>query len=45
MAAPESILKLCENWLTATGRPLDPLVYKLYDLSDEEVALVEGWNE
>ena len=35
-------LKQLETQITATDRQIDQLVYKLYDLTDEEIALVEG---
>jgi hypothetical protein len=28
--------------ITCTDRLIDPIVYKLYGLSDEEIAIVEG---
>lgn len=31
-----------ETQISATDRRIDRLVYELYDLTDEEVALVEG---
>jgi len=36
------ILQQLETQITATDRQIDQLVYKLYDLNDEEIALVEG---
>jgi hypothetical protein len=37
-----NILKQLETQIAATDRQIDQLVYKLYDLTEEEIALVEG---
>lgn len=44
MPAPDSVLKLCETFAVqkTTYRQIDRLVYKLYGLTKEEIALVEG---
>ncbi len=36
------ILQQLETQLTATDRQIDRLVYELYNLTEEEIALVEG---
>ena len=36
------ILQQLETQITATDNQIDQLVYKLYDLTDDEIALVEG---
>ena len=36
------ILQQLETQITATDRQIDQLVYKLYDLTDDEIALVEN---
>jgi hypothetical protein len=33
-----------ERQITATDRKIDRLVYELYELTDEEIALVENEN-
>ncbi|MGD8904055.1 MAG: hypothetical protein PVI67_10860 [Anaerolineae bacterium] len=33
---------LCERQIKATDCEIDALVYELYDLTDEEIAIVEG---
>jgi len=38
---PETLRRL-ETQISATDRQIDRLVYELYDLSDEEIELVEG---
>ncbi len=33
---------MIEHQITATDRQIDRLVYELYGLTDEEIAIVEG---
>jgi hypothetical protein len=36
---------LLERRITATDNRIDQLVYKLYDLTEEEIAIVEGTSK
>ena len=38
----DKILSLSKGQITATDKQIDKLVYELYGLSDEEIAIVEG---
>lgn len=42
MPAPESVKKQLETQLAVTDRQIDRLIYDLYELTDKEIALVEG---
>lgn len=42
MPAPAEIRKFVERQITATDRQIDRLVYELYGLTEEEIAVVEG---
>lgn len=42
MPAPAEIRKLVERQIAATDRQIDRLVYELYGLTEEEIAVVEG---
>jgi hypothetical protein len=42
MPAPESVKQLIETQIAATDRQIDRLVYDLYELTDEEIKLIEG---
>ncbi len=39
------LLRRIETQIAATDRQIDQLVYRLYDLTEEEIALVEGGTE
>ena len=41
-AATEKERATLQNAVTATDRQIDQLVYELYELTPEEIALVEG---
>ena len=34
-----------QRQITATDQAIDKLVYELYDLTDKEIAMIEGHNE
>ena len=43
-AKSESEKQTLQNAVAATDREIDQLVYELYGLTKEEIALVEGWQ-